>query len=302
MATLPTAPRTGCPELGLLAAFAEGRLAGAERDTIVAHLADCDACRETIAEAAGLAAELAAPAAGSAAEVLPFPERTRRRRRPSAWIVLAAALGLVVAAALIQKRRPDTDATLVALGESAGVTAQLGAGWSDPLWSVTRGEGPVVSERARAFRLGARSADLELALRAGDAAAARRLAAESAWLVADVPLADPVAATYREIAARLAETNARPAALLDAAATGARLAREAVDPALHDLGRWSETARLLATAGSSARTPRPPELPADLPADLRELVERAARPELGGSGDASVAAFARLIQAGGDLR
>jgi anti-sigma factor RsiW len=302
MATPPTVPRTGCPDLGLLAAFVDGRLVGPERAAVVAHLADCDACRETVAEAAAIAAEQVATVTGGGAAVLPFPERARGRRRLPLAVGIVAALALVGAAMVFQGRRPDTDAVLAALGGSPEITTRLGAGWSDPLWSVTRGEGPRLPERARAFRLGARGADLELALRSGDATAARRLAAECAWLAGGVPLADPVAASYRDLDGRIGAGGLGTAELLDAAASAARLAREAVDPAIYDLGRWSESGRLLATAGSGLRVPKPPALPGDLPGDLRELVERAARPELGGGPDASVAAFSRLIAAGGDLR
>ncbi len=41
---------TGCSTLEDLAAFAEGRLRGAERAQVIDHLAGCADCREVLAE------------------------------------------------------------------------------------------------------------------------------------------------------------------------------------------------------------------------------------------------------------
>ncbi|MBM3141409.1 MAG: zf-HC2 domain-containing protein, partial [Chloroflexi bacterium] len=57
-----------------LAGYAAGDLAAAERERLDAHLADCAACRDTLAEYRTLLAELAATAAGAApADTLAWP-------------------------------------------------------------------------------------------------------------------------------------------------------------------------------------------------------------------------------------
>jgi hypothetical protein len=294
-------PRRGCPELELLAAFADGRLAGAERAAVVAHLADCEACREIVVETRALAERPFAAGAEARGEVVPF-RRPARRGRGKAALVAAAAAAVAVAGALWFFGRPvEVGGLLAELGRDQAAVARLGGDWSEPLWSVTRGDGPVVSEKARAFRLGVRSACLELALAAGDRRAARRLAAESALLVGDVPLADPVAHLYREIARRAGEPGAALAPLAADASTAARLAREAVEAPLWELGRWSESGRLAAAAGVHAALPRPPLAP-EIPADLEALARRAARPDLDAPLAAQTEAFAELVARGGDLR
>jgi hypothetical protein len=288
-----------CPALETLAAFVEAKLAGSDLAAVVAHLADCDACRETVVEASALFSEARPAAAG---EVLPFPERRTRSHGRLLAGALAAALLLALAGAFWLRTGPTAERTLAALAGTPGLAERLGADWSEPLWSVTRGEGPRVSEEARAFRLGVRSAGLELALALGDRRAARRFAAESALLVGDVPLADPIAHLYRELARRTAEPDEDPAALAADAATAAQLAREAVDPALWELGRWSETGRLATASGAPLRLPRTPRLPDGIETELAELARRAARPELAAPPEARARDFARLVARGGDLR
>jgi anti-sigma factor RsiW len=299
-------PRLGCPELEALAAFADGRLAGGERAAVVAHLADCDACRELVAETLALAADERPTAAGeevaSGGDVVPFrkPKRAPRRRLLAG---VAAAAAVVVAALLwLRSSPPAAEVTLAALADEPRLLERLGADWAEPLWSVTRGDGPAVSDAARAFRLGVRSADLELALGAGDRRAARRFAAECALLLGDVPLADPAAHLYRELARRAGEPGEAVAALAADATTAARLAREAVEPQHGELGRWSETGRLAAAAGARVGLPALPALPAALPADAAALARAAARPELDAPPERRAAAFAELVARGGDLR
>jgi len=299
--TLPPSatPRPGHPELETLAAFAEGRLVGSDRRSVVEHLADCDDCRELVAESAGLVVEVAAGDRTGHGEVVPFPDRQRRSSR---WVWaagFAAALFLAAAIAVTQRRGPTPDVTLTALADGGALT-ELGDGWSDPRWSVTRGEGSVVSNRARAFRLGARSADLDLALAGGKRQVARRLAAESALLLGELPLAEPIAVIYRQAVERLVSPDADLAATRGELATARRLTRDAVDTGLFDLGRWAETCRRTLAARSSTRLPSAPDL-RHHPAGLTELLLRAERPELGDDPARRLALFEQLLAAGGDL-
>lgn len=82
-----------------LAAFLEGRLEGAERDEMVAHLAQCADCRQTIAtftKAGGL--ETATPLVPASARVRRFASAT--------WLPIAAVLvvGTAATLTLIQDR------------------------------------------------------------------------------------------------------------------------------------------------------------------------------------------------------
>jgi len=293
-------PRAGCPALETLAAFVDGRLAGSERPAVIAHLADCESCREIVVETRALAGRPLVRGEEARGEVVPFRRPVRSGSRKAA--LAAAALVAAIAAALWFATRPrDVGGLLAELGRDEAAVARLDGDWSEPLWSVTRGEGPAVSEKARAFRLGARSAGLDLALAAGDRRSARRLAAECALLVDDVPLADPVAHLYREIARGAGEPDAALAPLAADAATAARLARESVEAPLWELGRWAEAGRLAAAAGVRAGLPRPPLAP-EIPAELAVLARDAARPELDAPPAAQAAAFAELVARGGDLR
>ncbi len=301
--TIPHQPRTGCPELERLAAFVDGKLSGAERTELIAHLADCDACREIVAESAALRAELeSGGAAARPAEVVSFPRRSRGRARV---IGVAATILLAASASLLFDRfgRDQTAVALAALAADPTTNAALAEGWSEPHWSVMRGEGPVVSERARAFRLGARAAALQVALGAGDRVAARRLAAESALLLSDVPLADPVAHVYRTIAQQLAAEGAQTGGQVDEALLGAELAREAVDPDLWQLGRWAETGRLVGATGSGIAMPRPPRIAEEATGELEPVLQSLKRRSRRSNGQGELAAeFERLLATGGDLR
>ncbi len=299
--TPSSTPRAGCPDLETLAALAEGRLVGAERTAVLEHLADCDDCRELVVETMALQNELAGAAGGGATgAVVPFPEPKRPGR--GRWIAVAAGVAVLAAAIFFARGRTQSpEAALAELARQPGVAAKLGTDWSAPLWSVTRGEGPVVSDRARAFRLGARSADLDLALSTSDRTAARRLAAETALLLADVPLADPVASVYRGLEKYLGGGPGEESVHNDIV-VGRKLAREAVDPGIYDLGRWAETLRLLASSGATLPSPRFPGLPRDaagLAATVRKIRDRTP----GGSPPpaAIVPDLEHLLAAGGDL-
>ena len=66
---------TSHPELETLAAFVDGRLSGAERASVVEHLASCDDCLEVVAETAAVQEELDAETSSPGQVV----------RQPGAW-------------------------------------------------------------------------------------------------------------------------------------------------------------------------------------------------------------------------
>jgi anti-sigma factor RsiW len=73
----------------MLAALAEGRLEGAERERVVAHVADCLECRRTLAALGSAMADgtLTRPAPASAAA-------HARWTRPQVWLPIAASVVL----------------------------------------------------------------------------------------------------------------------------------------------------------------------------------------------------------------
>src|SRR5688572_20415835 len=105
-----------CPADERLAAYLDGALGDAGRDAIEAHAAACDACRDTLAEAAhalagaseavapppaALArAKAAAPAAPRAPAARPRARPSQPAGRPPLVLRLATAAALVVGAAL----------------------------------------------------------------------------------------------------------------------------------------------------------------------------------------------------------
>ncbi|MGQ0835626.1 MAG: zf-HC2 domain-containing protein [Gammaproteobacteria bacterium] len=72
---------------GLLAAFAEGRLDGEERQRVISHVADCLECRRTLAALGGALADgtLSQPSQGSAT-------RPSRWSPPRVWLPIAASV------------------------------------------------------------------------------------------------------------------------------------------------------------------------------------------------------------------
>jgi hypothetical protein len=109
---LPAAPLAGpCPDAGLVAGFAEGRLAGREADAVAAHLVACEPCREVVAS---FAQDAGAPQPAVA------PARTPvRRLRPLAFAAAAAAI--FVAALVVAARR---DAASQSTGEALVASAR----------------------------------------------------------------------------------------------------------------------------------------------------------------------------------
>jgi hypothetical protein len=292
--TVRSAPRPGCPDLELLAAFVERRLAVPERDLVVEHLADCDGCREVVAESAALLATMAGEAGGE--RVRPHPSRRAVRR----WALAGVAAALVAAAiGLFVLLRPSPDRLLARLVAS-GATSELAADWGDPRWPVMRGDEPGTDDLAHAFRLGVRSVDLELALATGDLVLAERFAREAEASLAALPFADVVARRLGELATRIGGGGSA-GSLAEEARRALDEARGYVDPSLYDLGRWAETGRLAASLGRPVRQGSPPEL-AGGARRLADAVAGAAAASSAADPTATARAFDRLIAEAGRLR
>jgi anti-sigma factor ChrR (cupin superfamily) len=124
---------------GMLAALAEGRLEGAERERVVAHVADCPECRRTLAALGNAMAD------GTLSR---SPERapgTQRWTRPQVWLPIAASV-LIASFALFQYssvRQPtlDGEELLVKRGAArtvAGKTFRMTGGeWLDTSFDLS---------------------------------------------------------------------------------------------------------------------------------------------------------------------
>lgn len=239
------------PDTETLAAFVDGRLSGAARDRVVAHLADCDACHQVMTDAVHVLRDPAVAQSGAATE---RPEEAEgassptpgRILRPSAErfrrvLPLAAALAAAaLVAALVWT--PAGRWILAPLFPSPATVAELAVPLSTPGaaepgnldrygWPVERGDGSArVGPSQRAFRVGVRTAELHLDL-GGSSTLSEALVSRIRSLLADEGslaglfsqdmTGEQLAATDRLLAETLAGT-----------------------PDWYALGRWAGVARV----------------------------------------------------------
>ncbi len=244
-----------------LAAFIDGTLPPAEREAVLQRLTASPETYSEFLEAQALLASLDQPAAVTEANVdaraLHSTGESVQRAQVGkrGRVLLLAAPMLVAAALLVVLMRPeatrDSGAELLlaevlpgwTLGSGA-VAQRLGAEWNSPTWSVLRGADDALSRDSRAFRLGARIAELELAATAADTSAAQESMLALERLLESVDLGARLTAE----AVRLRSSDA----LHDVEARRALYAQiREVTGMSHavDLGIWLEAARL-ATMGA----------------------------------------------------
>lgn len=255
-----------------LAALLEGRLEGAQRDELLARLAEDEEDLALFAEAAAIQRELEAEdgrvhdAGESDADaedtedahppatepgVIPL----RRPARPARvldrrWLAAAA---MVAGLALIPFAWRATQGG-AARGPSEYV-AMLGnpseglpPKWlDDTLWPVTRGGGVTLEEQTLAVRTGARMVGLEVAARAGDAESTLLLAGNVASdLETTTAGIGTIAAKGLEPLIDRAGAGAPAPELVTALQDAQGSVADAVDADWYALGAWTEAARLAA--------------------------------------------------------
>jgi hypothetical protein len=244
----------GCPDAGLVAAYADQGLADHERSQLDVHLATCRRCQETLALlGASLDAPLGetpaepftAPAAAPAARV---PARPARRPAQRWFWWLAPALGTAAAAMLWMVLRPASP------GRTAPV--QTAADYSQAVEQETASlsaQAELPPPRAAAppeaaLRRDAPSADDALAARAEPDARARQEAARDE--VAALSLAEP------------AETApAAPAARSAAAGNAAAPPSSGIAQGLTEAGQPPSAATLGARTQAAPAPPPPSAVP-----------------------------------------
>ncbi len=236
-----------------IAAMLDKRLPERELAEAVEQAAASEEDQELLADSAFVLGELEAEDEARREDgVIPLrPPGPAPRRRPSPWWpALAAVLaGLTVLPVLRpQGGGPDADpARLAALLAEPG--AALPEGWTEQRpWSATRGGGERLDPAARGVRLGVLLLDLEIAVRARQAAPTARLAAQAEALLEDVGGSGGAADEFRAIRDAAGAPPGSLEAALDRAREGAAgLVGE--DPVR--LGSWAETARLAAERGDA---------------------------------------------------
>lgn len=242
-------PPGGCPDAGELAAFIDGRLAGAERARVVEHLAACERCYAVFSAVGDFQEE---EREGDAAAGPPLSFTGRRSRFPAAaaW---AAAAGLILAlgaAWLVASRwssgRVSSHQLIAAL--DAAPAALAGDLWQGPVYRSPLA--PELELAQRDFLLGVHLVDLRIALAAGDAEAAERVLAQIDNVIGgDFFFFDEGSGFYGQAREQI-EQGRPPAELLAGAAAQERDLDELLGVELA-LGKWTEAARLAAASGDA---------------------------------------------------
>ena len=236
-------------DLELLAALADGRLSGKERDRAVKMLSTSDDALEIFANTLR-----DHPDSGAVVGLI------STSRRHVQWkvvvpILAAAAIAFVTLPKLLAPggRVVPADQYVAQLASGPRFGTVLRAGWDEHGWPVNRGgsssgTAPVGSEveSKLAFRLGVRTVDLVVALRAADTALAGRLTGEIMETLKSVDLAQAVAARYAELSAHLATDS--PASLIQRATDVEQQLRDLLRSPSFLLGQWAGAADLAAQA------------------------------------------------------
>ena len=240
------------PEIDLerLAALLEGRVDEKERAELVARLAASPEARAVLADAAAIIGEVPASLATPSGSTrsgrlrgrLPFSTR---------WMALAAGVVIVVGTSVVYraaKTRPIDAAGYATMlsDRSSG----LPASFDTRPWGATRSSTQPVTDNGRAYRLGARLTDLELAVPRRDSQVAP-LAQDAASLLVDVPVAGGAARAFRDLATAASTPNAALEPLLGNARAELTSLGD-IDQERLRYGAWLEAARVAAARRDTA--------------------------------------------------
>jgi hypothetical protein len=328
----PTAERH--PADALLAAFVDGRLGGAERRLMVAHLSACESCRHVVAETAKTLRdpELAAwlgegdadgddeaevePSAGSGRVLRPARSRFRRALPLIATLTAAAAVTALLVSTPTGRGFLGWEQVAVA-GLAIGLEDEAvrehfatdGFEQSHHGWDVYLGDPLADLNDETAFQLGVRVSELDVALRLEERAVAKRIAARLSRLSAGM---DAVEIYFAEIGKGLGgETPTDTLLLYNSKADELIRTEDTATLAWYDLGRWAAAGQLASKSAEESWFARPP-----VRRELRRLGRKEWTPVIEGSLDSIAglirgrvvddewaelrAAFDDLIEAGGN--
>lgn len=253
-----------------LAALLDGRLDEEERRATLEQLMASDDGLALYADVAAVLGELddEAPAAGAlattpavprrsepvvdrparppetaGATVLPIDARPRvRTARRVPWLAIAASIAVLALVPAVWLRARTAEGVPAYVASLAAPDAGLPTNWNGTPWPTTRGAGDPLTPEARAIRVGARLADLELLARTRDPRAAET-ATEIVALLEEQPGAGAAAASIEPLHERLR----RGAVVEPGMIAGARVAATAaVGDEAAAVGMWLEAARVAA--------------------------------------------------------
>jgi hypothetical protein len=235
-------------DLELIAALIDGRLSGEQRAGAVRLLADSDDAMEIFATAVRY--QHAVESDDSTPKVV--APRPMRRWRVAVPIAAAAALAIVVVPVVLKQPGGDVATQYaLALSQNPRFASGLPAGWDAHGWSVTRGvnarqtatlpgESP---EPTIAFRLGVQSVDLDVAVRRGDTALARRVIGQIVDVLGSVALSQSVELSYNELAKGLS-SEPLPKSVARASNAERELRNTLNGSPWYSFGAWSSAATL----------------------------------------------------------
>lgn len=241
---------TDCSTLEEVAAFAEGRLRGAERERLIAHLAGCADCREVLAETIEVGEDL--DAEESDQKVADLRPAAVRRPLRSGWAVrvgsVAATVAVVgssiVAWQLEARKHPPSPSEWLAERPPAMELAPH-------IWGgvVMRGDDGEAGElTAQSTEIGALLVDFEVALAAHDAEAASDVLNRMATILESAAAMEDDGETLRKAGGMQDIDGIRRALGGQMPALQERL-RERFDTFYLDLGTFAGEARIAAAAG-----------------------------------------------------
>lgn len=245
---------TDCSALENLAAFAEGKLRGSEREQLIAHLAECADCRELLAGIVETAEEL--DKQDRPATVVPLPPRPHRFgwpwRAASAAAIGAVAVGIVVFSQLGARRHPPSPSEWLA--ERKPPAHELAA----HVWPGLLLHGSQKSNESvlRAAEVGALLVDLEVTLQAADVEGASQALERMAAITGDGTLESDSAALRRIAKERDAQRMRSAYAKLRPELE--QHLRERFAPSVLDLGIFVEEAQIAASTADRTFLESPP--------------------------------------------
>lgn len=239
---------THCSALEELAAFAEGRLRGAERERVIAHLAECADCREVLAETVKTAEELDAED-NPAAPVTIGPRRPRFGRplvASAAAAIAAVGVGALVFWQLDAQRHPPSPAEWLAeMPPARQVVAHT--------WGGVRLRGGNVTGEliAQSTELGALLVDVRVGVEARDLDKTADALNRMATIIDDAGYMDPNDVPMLRSIAKHGDAEVMRADVLKQLPQLEKRLQERFEPAFLDLGTFAEEVQVAGSAGDS---------------------------------------------------
>ena len=239
---------TNCSSLEEVAAFAEGRLRGTERERVIAHLAGCADCREVLAATVETAEELDAEDDPSVVAVMARKEvgGGRRFRWAALGTPIAATLALVTGLVFWQlhttRTPPEPSDWLAAMPAASELAPHVWGGVR------LRGGGAIAEPDAQSAELGALLVDVEVTIAGADAKGAQDALRRMATILDDAGFMDTDVETLRALAERT-DVARMKASWAKAKPALEKHLGERFDPFYQALGTFLEEAHVAASAG-----------------------------------------------------